>query len=66
MAVESVDTAKAPHVAPVVFRTEAGDSIIWLVDQEPAVGAEDAGTGEADGAGNEGMGPDERPRGGEL
>jgi anti-sigma factor RsiW len=36
MAVESVNAPDEAHVAPVVMRTEGGDSIIWLVDHDHA------------------------------
>jgi len=35
MAVQSVTTDDAAHVAPVVLETRSGNSIIWLVDQKP-------------------------------
>lgn len=35
MAVQSVTTDDAAHVAPVVLETKSGNAIIWLVDQQP-------------------------------
>jgi anti-sigma factor RsiW len=36
MAVQSVKADDPVHLAPVVLETKAGNSIIWLVDNEPA------------------------------
>jgi anti-sigma factor RsiW len=57
VAVQSVSTDDAAHVAPVVLKTQGGDAIIWLVNQEKKA---DGGTGAKTPA------QPTRPTGGEL
>jgi anti-sigma factor RsiW len=67
MAVQSVSTDQAANVAPVVFETKSGNSIIWVVDQQPrkAEPADEAASEELELEPQNQLNPD-KPKGGEL
>lgn len=57
MMVEGVRADPGAQVAPVVYETETGDAIIWMLDAPPPAPETDTQSGAVDANGNPVMGP---------